>query len=59
MPTARRCATLQVMIKDLELLKAARKPDAAQAAYAKAKTSMNGYLDAVELPLLGDQRYTS
>lgn len=54
-----RAARPQVMIKDLEALKAARKPDAAQAAYAKAKTSMDGYLDAVELPPLGDQRYAS
>ena len=51
----------QAMFKDLEALKEVnrKKPEAAQAAYAKAKASMNVYLDAVELPPLGDQRYAS
>ena len=39
------------MIKDIEALKEVnrKKPEAAQAAYAQAKTTMNGYLEAVEL----------
>ena len=51
----------QAMFKDLEALKEVnrKKPEAAQAAYAKAKTSMNVYLDAVELPPLGDAKYAS
>ena len=40
-----------------EALKAATKPDKAKEVYAKARVSMNGYLDEVELPPLGDQRY--
>jgi|TARA_B110000196_G_C20687642_1_gene449332 hypothetical protein len=49
------------MIKDIEALKEVnrKKPEAAQAAYAQAKTTMNGYLEAVELPPLGDQKYAS
>ena len=47
------------LIKDLEALKAAGKPDSAKAAYAKAKASMDVYLDGVELPPLGDQRYAA
>ena len=45
------------VMKDLEALKAATKPDKAKEVYAKARVSMNGYLDEVELPPLGDQRY--
>ena len=47
------------LIKDLEALKAAGKPDSAKAASAKAKASMDVYLDGVELPPLGDQRYAA
>jgi len=49
----------KVLMKDLDALKAARKPDAALAAYAKAKASMDVYLDGVQLPPLGDQRYAA
>ena len=45
------------VMKDLEALKAATKPDKAKEVYAKARVSMNGYLEEVELPPLGDQRY--
>jgi hypothetical protein len=51
----------KAMMKDLEGLKGVnvKKPEAAQAAYAKAKASMNSYLEAVELPPLGDQKYAA
>ena len=47
------------MMADLDKLKAASKPDQAKDAYAKAKVTMDVYLDSVELPLLGDARYSA
>jgi hypothetical protein len=47
------------LMADLDALKSAKKPEAAQTAYAKAKETMNVYLDGVELPPLGDARYAS
>ena len=34
-------------------------PEQAKEAYAKAKVTMDVYLNAVELPLLGDARYSA
>lgn len=47
------------MMADLDKLKAASKPEQAKEAYAKAKATMDVYLDGVELPLLGDARYSA
>ena len=47
------------MMKDMGKLKTAAKEGAtkAQAAYASASTSMNVWLDGVDLPPLGDKAY--
>jgi len=50
----------KVMMKDLDGLKSAMgaSADEAKRSYAKAKLSMDTYLEGVELPPLGDSRYS-
>ena len=47
----------KVLLKDLEKLKGAGKPTEAQGAYAAAKNSMGVFLEGVDLPPLGNERY--
>ena len=47
------------MMADLDKLKAASKPEQAKDAYAKVKVTMDVYLESVDLPLLGDARYSA